>query len=118
VPSRKPDPETEALDTDDELPVVARMVVEIRSDGTRTVARGAIEDGLEGNTVAVEARAGSPLELSRALAKMLFSVPFANLIERVAGTEAKTDTLPRRGAIAGLRSTLARARARRLSRDR
>jgi len=60
----------------DELPVVARMVVEIRSDGTRTVARGAVEDLLQGHQVAVEAKAGSPLELSRALAKMLLSAPF------------------------------------------
>jgi len=27
---------------DDELPVVARLVIEIRSDGTRTVARGGL----------------------------------------------------------------------------
>lgn len=68
---------SESVRADDELPVVARMVVEIRSDGTRTVARGAVEDLLHGEQVAVEARAGSPLELSRALAKMLLSAPFA-----------------------------------------
>jgi hypothetical protein len=62
---------------DEELPVVARMVVEIRSDGSRTIARGAVEDRLGGQSVGVEARADSPLELSRALAKMLLSAPFA-----------------------------------------
>ena len=74
-------PTTELVDADigddelaeaDELPVVARMVVEIRSGGTRTIARGAVEDLLNDQQVAVEASAGSPLELSRALAKMLF----------------------------------------------
>jgi len=37
-----------ALSSDDDLPVVARLVVEIRSDGRRTVARGGIEDRGEG----------------------------------------------------------------------
>ena len=50
----------------DELPVVARLVVEIRSDGRRTVARGAMEDVASGQTVAVEARADSPLQLAAA----------------------------------------------------
>lgn len=70
-------PDEEALVEGEELPVVARMVVEIRSDGSRTIARGAVEDLLNEQQVAVEASAGSPLELSRALAKMLFSAPFA-----------------------------------------
>jgi hypothetical protein len=70
----------ELADLADEPPVVARLVVEIRSDGTRTIARGAVEDRLHGEQVAVEASAGSPLELSRALAKMLLSMPFGALI--------------------------------------
>lgn len=82
-PESEPEPEAEldrreadgALREDEELPVVARMVVEIRSDGSRTVARGALEDRVSGQNVGVEAEAGSPLELSRALAKMLFSAP-------------------------------------------
>ena len=69
--------EASEIEGTQELPVVARMVVEIRSDGSRTVARGAVEDLLNDQQVAVEARADSPLELSRALAKMLFSAPFA-----------------------------------------
>ena len=47
-----------------EPPVVARMIVEIRSDGTRTIARGAIE-----------AHGSSPLSLARSLAKSMFSAP-------------------------------------------
>lgn len=62
-------------DSDDELPVVARMVVEIRSDGSRTIARGAIEDAVAGHKVAVEARGDSPLSLAMALARSLTSLP-------------------------------------------
>ena len=67
----------DGIDGIDELPVVARMVIEIRSDGSRTIARGAVEDCLNDQSVAVDARADSPLELSRALVKMLLSGPFA-----------------------------------------
>ena len=47
-------------DFDEDPPVVARLVVEIRSDGTRTVARGAIEDRTVGQTTAVQIEAGTP----------------------------------------------------------
>lgn len=60
---------------DDDLPVVARLVVEIRSDGSRTIARGAIEDTHLGHRVAVEAQGGSPLALALALARSLGSLP-------------------------------------------
>jgi hypothetical protein len=56
-------------------PVVARMVVEIRSDGTRTIARGAIEDVVSGEKVAVEARGTTPMALAASLAKTMFSAP-------------------------------------------
>lgn len=59
----------------DDPPVVARMVVEIRSDGTRTVARGAIEDVASGEKVAVEARGTTPMALAASLAKTMFSAP-------------------------------------------
>jgi len=59
---------------DDELPVVARLVVEIRSDGTRTVARGAVED-LDGQRVQVEARGTTPWMLARELAGALWKMP-------------------------------------------
>ena len=60
---------------DDDLPVVARLVVEIRSDGRRTVARGALEDTAGGDSVAVEARGNSPLELALGLAKTMLQLP-------------------------------------------
>lgn len=60
---------------DDDLPVVARLVVEIRSDGRRTIARGAVEDSASGQRVAVEARGDSPMSLAIALARSLVRMP-------------------------------------------
>lgn len=65
---------TPAPTEDEDLPVVARMVVEIRSDGRRTVARGALEDP-EGQRVAVEARGTTPWMLAKALARALWTMP-------------------------------------------
>ena len=62
-------------DGDDELPVVARLVVEIRSDGRRTIARGAAEDVASGQRVAIEARGDSPMQLAMALARSLVKLP-------------------------------------------
>ena len=59
-----------------ELPVVARLVVEVRSDGSRTIARGAMEDASSGLQVAIEASGSSPLALALALAKSIFSAPW------------------------------------------
>lgn len=56
-------------------PVVARMVVEIRSDGSRTVARGVLEDMASGESVAVRADGSTPLALASALAKSLLKTP-------------------------------------------
>jgi hypothetical protein len=60
---------------DDDLPVVARLVVEIRSDGRRTVARGAVEDTASGQRAAIEARGDSPMALALALARSLVRMP-------------------------------------------
>ncbi len=60
---------------DNEPPVVARLVVEIRSDGTRTIARGAVEDVHRGERTAIEARGDSPLQLAIALARTLAQLP-------------------------------------------
>ena len=59
----------------DEPPVVARLVVEIRSDGTRTIARGAAYDAQRGEQVAIEARGDSPIQLALALARALTQLP-------------------------------------------
>lgn len=58
-----------------EPPVVARLIVEIRSDGTHTVARGAMEDVVNGERTTVEAEGGTPLELARSLAGSLLTTP-------------------------------------------
>jgi hypothetical protein len=58
----------------DDLPIVARLVVEVRSDGTRTIARGAVEDP-EGHRVAVEVHDTTPWALAKQLAGALWRVP-------------------------------------------
>lgn len=59
----------------DEPPVVARLVVEIRSDGTRTIARGAMEDLVTGERVGLDVKGTTPLALARSLAQTMFRVP-------------------------------------------
>jgi hypothetical protein len=67
----------------EELPVVARLIVEVRSDGSRTVARGAMEDAASGTRAAIEAAGSTPLELAMTLAKSIVSAPwFARQIVR------------------------------------
>jgi hypothetical protein len=58
-----------------EPPVVARMIVEIRSDGSRTIARGALEDVQNGQRTTIEARGDSPIQLAIALARSLTQLP-------------------------------------------
>jgi len=56
-------------------PVVARLVVEIRSDGTRTIARGALEDRTSGQRVDLRADAATPVILARELTRVLLETP-------------------------------------------
>lgn len=65
----------EALASDEELPVVARMVIEIRSDGRRTIARGAAEDAATGEKVAVRVDGTTPLQLALSLVKTMTQLP-------------------------------------------
>jgi hypothetical protein len=74
---------------DDELPIVARLVVEVRSDGKRTVARGALEDATTGERTAIEARGASPAQLAFALARSLWQMP--RLALRVRGLLGRGD---------------------------
>jgi len=68
--------EAEPIAPEEDLPpVVARMVVEIRSDGTRTLARGAVEDVATGQRVSVQANAPNPVQLSASLARALLKTP-------------------------------------------
>ena len=77
------------LERADEPPVVARLVVEIRSDGTRTIARGAVEDAQRGERVAIEARGDSPLQLAIALARALTQLPRFSARQAVRGLLAR-----------------------------
>ncbi len=63
--------------TGEDPPVVARLVVEIRSDGTRTIARGALKDEVSGEQVALEAKGTTPMQLAAQLAKNLLTTPLA-----------------------------------------
>lgn len=58
-----------------EPPVVARLVIEIRSDGSRTIARGMAEDVQQGERVEVHAEGATPLQLVLSLVKALREVP-------------------------------------------
>lgn len=58
----------------EDMPVVARLVVEIRSDGRRTIARGAMEDP-EGTRVAMEVHGTTPWALAKQLAGALWTMP-------------------------------------------
>ena len=58
-----------------EPPVVARLVIEIRSDGTRTIARGVAEDVAQGERVEVHAEGATPFQLVLSLVKSLREVP-------------------------------------------
>lgn len=75
----KPDVEVVAREAPGELqeepPVVARLIVEIRSDGSRTIARGALEDTTTGQRTQLEARGDSPLSLALQLARALTQLP-------------------------------------------
>ena len=68
-----------------ELPVVARLIVEIRSDGSRTFARGAMEDPSQGVSVGVEAEGATPMELATALAKSMLKLPVMRTADQVFG---------------------------------
>lgn len=72
---------------DEDLPVVARLVIEIRSDGTRTVARGALEQAELGERVGVEARGGSPAALAADLLRAIVSLPLHSTLSRWTGRE-------------------------------
>jgi hypothetical protein len=80
TPVRSPAPEKSLQhaapgEPEDEPPVVARLVVEIRSDGRRTIARGALEDVQQGERVAVEARGSTPLSLAMGLMRSILATP-------------------------------------------
>lgn len=81
--------------TDEALPVVARLVIEIRSDGSRTVARGALADHEHGERVGIEARGGSPAELAGQLLRAVATQPVQAALAWVAGSKEHVVTVRR-----------------------
>jgi hypothetical protein len=68
-----------ALNGDDapEPPVVAQLMIEIRSDGSRTIARGALNDLQNGESAQVHAEGRTPTDLMLSLASSLLALPAA-----------------------------------------
>ncbi len=77
-----------------EPPVVARLVVEIRSDGTRTIARGALQDATLGQEVAIRAEGATPLALAASLMRSMLRAP---LLGRAFGGALRALTSRREG---------------------
>ena len=58
-----------------EPPIAARLIVEVRTDGTRTVARGALEDAVSGVKTAIQVEGSTPLALALSLVRSLRDIP-------------------------------------------
>lgn len=80
-----------ALQTEVEPPVVARLVVEIRSDGTTTIARAGLSDELKGESTVLEARGSTPVALALSLARHLIDLT-RPLLPRAARQHASLST--------------------------
>lgn len=83
------------IESANEPPVVARLIVEIRSDGSRTIARGAIEDVQTGQRTTLEARGDSPLQLALQLARALTQLPRLGARSAVRGLLGRRRDKPR-----------------------
>jgi hypothetical protein len=59
----------------EEPPVVAQLMIEIRSDGSRTIARGALNDLRSGESAQVHAEGRTPHALMMSLAGSLLALP-------------------------------------------
>lgn len=59
----------------EEPPVVAQLMIEIRSDGSRTIARGALNDLRSGESAQVHAEGKTPRDLMLSLAGSLLALP-------------------------------------------
>ncbi|MBA3546351.1 MAG: hypothetical protein H0T76_07710 [Nannocystis sp.] len=103
---------------DDDLPIVARLVIEIRSDGTRTVARGALEQADLGERIGVEARGGSPAALAADLLRAIISLPLHSSLSRWTGhdKQPKASIEPTKEPAPGVVGQVRRALAGRLRR--
>jgi hypothetical protein len=81
----------------DEPPVVAQLMIEIRSDGSRTIARGALNDLRSGETAQVHAEGKTPRDLMLSLASSLLALPASlsqSIFRRTPGPELKPQSAP------------------------
>jgi hypothetical protein len=99
-----------AVEKADDPPVVARLVVEIRSDGRRTIARGAMED-VTGHGVAIEASGRTPLQLALSLAKTMITLPAFGRAAAKALLRGRRGGEAPRGPLAGARPEARSARS-------
>lgn len=76
-----------------EPPVVAQLMVEIRSDGSHTIARGALNDLRTGESAQVRAEGRTPAELVFSLCSSLLTLPSTVLKHVRAVQEAEHDAL-------------------------
>ena len=90
-------PEAPHAAGEEDPPVVARLMVEIRSDGSRTIARGAVEDLASGERAAIEARGATPVQLAASLAKTLMATPLLARATIKAVLDARRDAGDKRG---------------------
>jgi hypothetical protein len=106
-----PKQDGDVVHADEALPVVARLVIEIRSDGSRTVARGALDGTGPGEHVAIEAQGGSPAELAGMLLRAVFATPVQAALARMTGPKGHVlaDSGERTGLVEGVRRRVARA---------
>jgi hypothetical protein len=83
-----------------EPPVVAQLMIEIRSDGSRTIARGALNDLRTGESAQVHAEGRTPNELMMSLASSLLALPSSifttvrNVVKKPAQEEALASDAP------------------------
>ena len=59
----------------DEPPVVAQLMIEIRSDGSRTIARGALNDLRTNESAQIHAEGRTPADLMLSLASSIVALP-------------------------------------------
>jgi hypothetical protein len=75
-----------------EPPIVAQLMIEIRSDGSHTIARGALHDLRSQESAHVHAEGKTPAQLIASLLSSLLSLP-AGTFERLRNpAEEKHDT--------------------------
>jgi hypothetical protein len=84
---------TASPDTVTEPPVVAQLMVEIRSDGSHTIARGALNDLRTGESAQVRAEGRTPAELMISLCSSLLTLPSTIMKHVRSVSDAEHDAL-------------------------